>query len=592
MRNSFYVFCDFDALEKYLKSPEILDNFKASKSVLFQIFSSQSDLSLLKTISAMIAAEYPEGVLVGSTTVGEIMEGLNISAIVIAVTFFEQSSVQAISMECAPSEEYDVGSRLMTQVNALSSELAGLLIFSTPLSFDFSKMLRAFEEAKPSYPVFGGGTGIFDSTEHSLIFSGEHFYQQGVVALAFIGSALHIQAETYLGWQPLSCEMTITEAEGTLVKTVDGAPAFDVYSRYLNFQKDRNFFKNVLEFPFLLNREGQTLARVPFNADKDGGISFISDIKTGDKFSIGYGDPDTIAQQLGTVCNNLSAFHPDVIFLYVCIFRRYLNRANIDTETQPFNTIAPTVGLYTYGEFCSQDDRMQLQNSSIVAVGIREGNIDSENPKSGRVQPAAKSCLNQPSSTGKSTPVVPKLLHFIRALASDLDRAAKELIKVSGVDKLTQVYNRSKLETLLQAELNRGKRYRSPFSAMLIEVDNFSRISETLGASAGEEVLIKLAALLKKNIRRTDSVGRWDTARFMVILPETNISQACTAAEKLRLLIDSFNFPIPEKPFCSIGLTAFIENDDPESIVLRIEKALIASKANGRNKVEFNMHCD
>ena len=135
-----------------------------------------------------------------------------------------------------------------------------------------------------------------------------------------------------------------------------------------------DFFQNSLEFPFLIYRNGQIIARTPFFVNKkDGSIQLVSDVHVGEKFRIGYGNPQMIIKESVHIQNQMQFFKPNAIFLYTCICRRFLLQEDINLETLPFNNIAPTAGFYTFGEFCSNNKFNSLLNSTMVAVGFREG---------------------------------------------------------------------------------------------------------------------------------------------------------------------------------------------------------------------------
>lgn len=124
---------------------------------------------------------------------------------------------------------------------------------------------------------------------NSLVFSGSELFDKGAIAVVFSGTDLHIETKTYLGWRPLSRPMRVTKVNGLSVLRVDDQPAFDVYRRYLSIPNDDQFFLNALEFPFLFERDGELLARVPVATNEDGALQFVADIREGETFRLGYG---------------------------------------------------------------------------------------------------------------------------------------------------------------------------------------------------------------------------------------------------------------------------------------------------------------
>ncbi len=589
MKNLSYIVNDIKGLKSYIASPEVQGYAGTSKAILVQVFSSQTHQNELQSITEAISAKLPTAIIAGSTTVGEIAEGkLLIGTTVLSFSFFDETMVTPIAVNCAGLNETEIGQNLLHSINKLGPDVAGVLLFATPQSIDLAKLFKGMSAEAFSFPFFGGGAGVYDSTETSMVFCEKEYFRQGVIAIVFLSRELHIYSKTYLGWRPLSKEMTITESEGMLVKKIDGVPAFDIYNRYLNIQNDKDFFSNVLEFPLLLKRDGDIIARVPFSVDENGVIDFFADLEVGEKFHIGYGDPDTIVENSILIQNEMSDFKPDAIFLYTCICRRFLMQNDVNLETRPFEHIAPTAGFYTYGEFYSHENKIQLLNSTMVVVGMREGEKENRRvPRNVDVNEKGPNSVEIDPYADKHNRIVSKLLHFIGVVTSELEEANKELARISGIDKLTQIYNRLKLDDILQQELSRSERYGEELAVILMDLDFFKKVNDTYGHLAGDDVLVRTADIIKDNIRKVDAAGRWGGEEFLAVLPETGLEQACCVAEKLRVAIGSENFPGVGHVSCSFGVTTYYKNDDQDKLLRRADKALYQAKDSGRNRVSF-----
>lgn len=150
-------------------------------------------------------------------------------------------------------------------------------------------------------------------------------------------------------------------------------------------------------------------------------------------------------------------------------------------------------------------------------------------------------------------------------------------------DRLTGLHNRYYLE--MQFE-----RYSNTFSHMafiLIDVDHFKSINDELGHLVGDEVLIELSELLRKNTRKTDTLARWGGEEFAILCPETEPSQAETLAEKLRCIVEGNNFNNVGKITCSFGISWTANQQTLRELYLIADKALYQSKRNGRNQVTY-----
>lgn len=162
---------------------------------------------------------------------------------------------------------------------------------------------------------------------------------------------------------------------------------------------------------------------------------------------------------------------------------------------------------------------------------------------------------------------------------------AERLERLALTDRLTELYNRHKLDTVLQAELDRFRRNRRPFGIMLMDLDHFKQVNDTFGHQIGDLLLKELAILLKNTIRTTDTVGRWGGEEFLFICPETNAEGLFSLADKLRVVIARHAFPVANFITASFGVTINLPDDTIVDIIARADKALYTAKNEGRNRV-------
>lgn len=158
--------------------------------------------------------------------------------------------------------------------------------------------------------------------------------------------------------------------------------------------------------------------------------------------------------------------------------------------------------------------------------------------------------------------------------------------ELSIKDRLTGLYNRLKLESVFEYEIDRAKRYGEFFSILIVDIDHFKSVNDNYGHDVGDDTLIDFARILKQNSRSTDIVGRWGGEEFLLILPQTDLSSAEKLAQKLRLKVEEFNFKVVEHCTASFGVSTYTNEDNSfESIVKRADNALYEAKRNGRNQV-------
>ncbi|WP_374355722.1 diguanylate cyclase [Chitinimonas sp.] len=161
----------------------------------------------------------------------------------------------------------------------------------------------------------------------------------------------------------------------------------------------------------------------------------------------------------------------------------------------------------------------------------------------------------------------------------------QELERLSMTDRLTRLGNRAKLDAALAEEVARCQRYRCDLSLIMLDVDHFKQINDSLGHQTGDLVLADIGRLLKDGVRQTDLVGRWGGEEFIVICRETPLAAAQIVAEKLRQAIGQYDFTVTGPLSASFGVCSYRDGDTAESMVARADKAMYRAKEAGRDRV-------
>ncbi|WP_186843670.1 sensor domain-containing diguanylate cyclase [Acetobacterium tundrae] len=178
----------------------------------------------------------------------------------------------------------------------------------------------------------------------------------------------------------------------------------------------------------------------------------------------------------------------------------------------------------------------------------------------------------------------PHVLIIIKDI-SERRRLEEEIKRLSITDKLTQVYNRIIIDEILEKELDRSERTERPFAIILVDIDSLKMVNETYGNQIGDTVLVEYAKIIKENVRSIDIVGRWNGEEFLILLPDTDKNGAEILAEKLRAMMDDFNFTKVGKLTASFGIAAYKNDLLPANIVSRADSALNTAKDKGRNQI-------
>jgi len=167
-----------------------------------------------------------------------------------------------------------------------------------------------------------------------------------------------------------------------------------------------------------------------------------------------------------------------------------------------------------------------------------------------------------------------------------IESLIKELKFLAEIDTLTGVYNRRKIEEILESEIERSRRYGNPLSLILIDIDNFKELNDTYGHQTGDRVLKEVARVIRENLRRTDYLGRLGGEEFLVVLPETTPEKARLVAERIRKDIENLDLRVG-KLTISAGVTGLKKGDTMESLMNRVDRAMYLAKERGKNRTEI-----
>ncbi|MBX9637376.1 MAG: diguanylate cyclase [Nitrosomonas sp.] len=160
---------------------------------------------------------------------------------------------------------------------------------------------------------------------------------------------------------------------------------------------------------------------------------------------------------------------------------------------------------------------------------------------------------------------------------------------LSVTDSLTGLFNRNKLNAIINDQLARYERNKRPFSVLMIDVDHFKTLNDSLGHVAGDEIIAGIARKISQSIRNVDFAARFGGDEFIIILADTAISEALKTAERIRAHAASVHCGTISKTLkvtLSIGVIQSEPEDTSLTILLsRVDGALYEAKRSGRDRV-------
>lgn len=176
---------------------------------------------------------------------------------------------------------------------------------------------------------------------------------------------------------------------------------------------------------------------------------------------------------------------------------------------------------------------------------------------------------------------------------TDIVRHAKELETMATTDGMTGAFNRRHFMELAEREWSRCARYQRPLSFLMIDIDHFKSINDSFGHQVGDDVIIHVVDLAGRGKRECDMLARLGGEEFALLLPDTDLSQALTVAERLRHDVSAHPFAAASHSIpatVSVGVaTSAAEMQSISDLMNAADQALYEAKHGGRNRVNCHL---
>ncbi len=193
-------------------------------------------------------------------------------------------------------------------------------------------------------------------------------------------------------------------------------------------------------------------------------------------------------------------------------------------------------------------------------------------------------------------PLIWALAHFGRIVAAVVQNTSNRVTKLQSLaatDVLTGLVNRRQFNLQLDAEIARAKRYRSPLSLALFDIDDFKKVNDFYGHPTGDRILQELGQLISANVRESDISARYGGEEFALILPETGQIDAYELLERLRAMIERTVFCLPDNPMTitiSVGVAQLnLDHAQSYELIEKADAALYQAKKQGKNQVVYGI---
>ncbi|MEW6535206.1 MAG: GGDEF domain-containing protein [Candidatus Auribacterota bacterium] len=163
-----------------------------------------------------------------------------------------------------------------------------------------------------------------------------------------------------------------------------------------------------------------------------------------------------------------------------------------------------------------------------------------------------------------------------------------EIQELAIKDFLTGVYNRRHFMERFSQEFARCKRFYTPMTLVMADIDHFKKVNDTYGHLAGDAILVRTSQIIADSLRKIDVVARYGGEEFVMLLPYTNHAGALTAVRRIRTQIDRAEFIVGDqivKISISFGISSFPDNNimEEDEFILSADNALYGAKSMGRD---------
>ncbi len=419
-----------NALQEFIDASKIIDNEK----LLIQIFTGVIEKSYIAKLLKEIIALLPSAHIIGSTTDGEICSGkVSRKKTVLSFTQFKTTQLRTTLVECV-DDCYECGK---TIANTLADPSVKVIIsFVEGLHCNGEAYLDGVHAVDDHLLVAGGLAGDNGKFNTTYLFTKEKISSKAAVAVALNNPNLFIHTDYNFNWLSIGRQMQVTKVKNNRIYTIDNIPVYDIYKKYLGEEVAQLLPAIGVEFPLIIQKDGNHIARAVLAKHDDGSLSFAGNIDLGEIVTFGYGDVETILNHSRETQDSMYNIPVESIFVYSCMARRRFMPELIESEIIPFQNLAEVAGFFTYGEFFSFGNQKELLNETMTILALSESSQKTTKQKDREIEPPVA------SEYQKS---IKALTHLLNITTRELAQENQTLLESKRVIEVTK-------ESLKQAQ--------------------------------------------------------------------------------------------------------------------------------------------
>jgi len=466
---------------KFENKENFLSNLKhnavnTKERYLIQLFIGNNNIDFFKKTIKEINDIFPNSQIIAASTAGEIIDGNMLeNSIVVSLSQFENSDFKTILIE--EKNENDTAIKIYEN---LTKDSKLIILFNNPYENDAQAILTKLQHLASKITIAGGNAADnrkFDMK--TVVGTGEKISTKGVAVSIIDSKILNIYNDYLFNWQKIGNKFKITKADKNIVYLIDGISPKDLYRKYLGDEIADDLPAAGVEFPLMFKENGMDIARAPVAVGQNGEFILAGQVKEGYEVQIGFGDIELNDKNTKYQVGEFAKNPVESIYIYSCSARKYLMENHLNDEFRLLNSVAPTAGFITYGEFFTNKSQNLMLNITSTFLGL------SENPD-------RKNTLSvNPTTTDKKTKTLKALTHLIQQTSYDLENKISRLHFFKNMLKQSTIFSKTDINGII-TEVNK----------------NFEKIS----GYTKDELIGKTHAILRhKDVPKKFYEDLWDT---------------------------------------------------------------------------------
>ena len=356
------------------ESPASLEAFIASRiaghrgTLFIQLFSGVTEPAVIAPILELLHEQLPDAQLIGATSAGEIINGrMDSEAIVVAFSLFDATSVRT---RYYPHSDFEAGERAAREMVGERTKVC--IVLSEGLKSDSESFLEGFASVRNDVLMAGGNAGGDLDFSRTCIMEGNRVYDEGVVVAALEGDRLQVHNAYSLYWTPVGKEMTITRSENNVVYEIDHMPVEELYIHYLGAASVAQIPASAVEFPLIKEEEGVQIARSLIGRNDAGGFIYAGHFHEGERVRFAIGNVEEVLAHSVDIRDRIASHPVEATYIYSCLARKIFLKEQLNQEFGLIESVAPTAGFFTYGEFFHAASANRLLNITTTTLSLSE----------------------------------------------------------------------------------------------------------------------------------------------------------------------------------------------------------------------------